>query len=537
MGTEQARRQRQDRGHGRNGEADRDRGVRGDATDRRRRRTRLVAVGVGVSALIAGTGACAKTDSASTAGGKAIQAPAPDAYAGNLYRNPGINAWVTTADDPASAFSADVDTGSYTVGRRYVDDGNRPNPDSVRLEEYVNYFDQGYDAPAAGTTFGLHADGAATPFLPAGSNQRLVRLGVRARDAVAETRKPANLVFVIDVSGSMEGERLGLAQTALRMVVDELSTGDSVGIVTFANEATLVLPATPASDRRTILSAIDSLVVQGGTNAEAGLKLGYQEAQRARIPDGINRVILASDGMANVGTTGPDTLAAQVRTSAQKGVQLVTLGVGMGGYNDVLMEQLADKGDGFYAYIDDEDEAARLLRTKLLSTIEPVALDANIGVVWDTALVLRYRLLGFENRVIPDSQVNAPAMDGGDVNAGHTVTALYHVELAPGVEVDPDAQLGMFGIRWVDPTTKAVDGLVHPVRAGDLAASWEAASPRLRLDATVAQYAEVLRNSPYVTGATIADVARVAGSLPRELPDDLDVAEFADLTRRASGTA
>jgi len=494
---------------------------------------------VGVCLLISSCGhggSRVVSDHNSTTGGGPKPSVPRDAYTGNQYRNPGVNAFVESSVDPMSAFAADVDTGSYTVARKYVADGNRPHPDSVRVEEYVNYFDQGYAAPATGT-FALHADGAPSPFVQDAVHNRVVRLGVRAKDVTDTTRRNASLTFVVDTSGSMEqGGRLELVKQSLRMLVDELGTGDRVAIVAFGDNSTVVLASTPASDRRAILDGIDRLRIGGSTNAEAGLRTGYTTAQTGYMPGGTNRVILASDGVANVGTTGADALASQVRAAAAKGIQLVTLGVGMGNYNDVLMEQLADKGDGFYAYIDSLGEAQRLFRERLMTTIEPVALDANIGVVWDKDKVVRYRLLGFENRSIPDMQVNAPAVDGGEVNAGHTVTALYEISLAPGAVLAPDQQIGMFGIRWVDPQTKALDGLMHPVTAGDLAPSWEAASPRLRLDATVAQYADVLRNNPYASRFTLTDVARISDGLPRELPQDPDVAEFADLVRRASGS-
>ncbi len=499
-----------------------------------------VAIGIGAVLLISscshGGSRVASDQNNPAGGGVKSQSAERDPYSGNQYRNPGVNAFVESSVDPMSAFSADVDTGSYTVARKYVTDGYRPHPDSVRVEEYVNYFDQGYPAPTSGT-FTLHADGAPSPFVQDPRHNRVVRLGVRAKDVTETDRRNASLTFVVDTSGSMEqGGRLELVKQSLRMLVDEMGTGDRVAIVAFGDNSSVVVPSTPASDRRTILAGIDQLRIGGSTNAEAGLRSGYAEAQNGFLAGGTNRVILASDGVANVGTTGPDALASQVRTAAGKGVQLVTIGVGMGNYNDVLMEQLADKGDGFYAYIDTVDEAQRLFRERLMSTIEPVALDANIGVVWDKEKVVRYRLLGFENRSIPDMAVNAPAVDGGEINAGHTVTALYEISLAPGVELAPDTQIGIFGIRWIDPQTKVLDGLMHPVIAGDLAPSWESASPRLRLDATVAQYADVLRNNPYASRFTLTDVARISDGLPRELPQDPDVAEFADLVRRAAGS-
>ena len=273
------------------------------------------------------------------------EAPAPTPYDGVTFEDPGTNPFVDPDEDRESTFGLDVDTASYTVARRFLSDGNLPDPASVRVEEYVNFFDQGYGTPD-GEAFAIYADGGPSPFIPSG--EMLLRVGIQARDTDERSRPDASLTFVIDVSGSMAREdRLELVKRSLELLVEGLGRGDTVAIVVYGSDARVVLGPTPARDGGRILDAIARLQPEGATNAEAGLRLGYEVARESFREGGINRVVLASDGVANVGATDPGTILERIREDAEAGIQLVSVGFGMGNFNDALLEQLADDGDGF----------------------------------------------------------------------------------------------------------------------------------------------------------------------------------------------
>ena len=311
--------------------------------------------------------------------------PRATPYDGVTYQDHGVNPFVDPREDRVSTFALDVDTASYAIAQRYVEDGNRPDPASVRVEEWVNAFDQGYRAPGD-DAFAISVDGGPTPFT--GPDEVLVRIGLQAREVRERQRQDASLTFVIDTSGSMEREgRLELVKDALRILVDELGPDDRVAVVTFGNDARLVLESTPADDRRAILRAIDRLQPDGSTNLEAGLRLGYEQARRSMTENGIDRVVVASDGVANVGLTDADGILRGIRDDAANGIELVSVGVGMGNYNDALLEQLADQGDGFYAYVNGIDDAKTLFRDRLTSTLQTVALDAKAQVEFDPRAV------------------------------------------------------------------------------------------------------------------------------------------------------
>ncbi|MGD2101543.1 MAG: von Willebrand factor type A domain-containing protein, partial [Acidimicrobiia bacterium] len=284
--------------------------------------------------------------------------PDEEPYDSVYFDNPGVNPFLDADDDRVSTFALDVDTGSYTVGRRFVRDGNLPDRDSVRVEEYVNYFDQDYPTPPPGDGLGLTIDGGRTPFTQNRRNQ-VVRIGVQAGNAGWEGRDAANLVFVVDTSGSMErGDRLELVKDSLALLASSLHTGDTVAIVEYGSSARVVMYPTAVDEENEILRAIDSLTPRGRTNAAEGLQIGYRLANEAFRKGGINRVILCSDGVANMGrATDAEGILELISDDSARGIELVTVGFGMGNYNDVLMEQLADQGDGFYAYVDTIDEA------------------------------------------------------------------------------------------------------------------------------------------------------------------------------------
>jgi Ca-activated chloride channel family protein len=446
------------------------------------------------------------------------------------FADHGTNPVVEAASDSLSTFAIDVDTGSYTLARAFLRDGYIPDPVGVRTEEFVNYFDQEYEPPDDGLA--VHVDGTAVPFLGA-AGTRVVRVGLQSAVVEDAARSDAVLTFVIDVSGSMaQGGRLETVKSALRTMVGELRPSDEVGIVVYSDDTRQVLPHTPVADIDGIVEAIDSLRTEGSTNAEAGLLLGYERARASFREGAVNRVVLASDGVANVGETGPDKILAKVRDAAGKGIDLVTVGVGVGNYNDVLMEQLANDGDGFYAYVDGPREAERLFVHDLTSTLQVAARDAKVQVEFDPAQVTTYRLLGYENRDVADDAFRDDAVDGGEVGAGHSVTALYEIVLAEGA--GSDAPIATATVRYQDPVTGEAIERTAQLEGRDIAAQLSDADPRLHLDVLVAAYAEALRGGPWNAALSLEGVARNAGVLDGVLGDDPDVVEFAELARHAA---
>ena len=452
---------------------------------------------------------------------------------GMFFEDYGVNPFVDTYEDHLSTFALDVDTASYSVARRYVNDGNVPPADAIRVEEFVNYFDPGYPTPPD-VAFGIYADGAPSPFNTDGAHQDgsyILRFGIQGYEVPEYARKSASLTFVIDVSGSMDREnRLWLVKQSLQMLVDRLRPDDTVSIVVYGSEARVVLYPTSGEDRATILDAIYSLRPEGSTNAEAGLRLGYQMAWNAFRENAINRVILCSDGVANVGETGPDAILSEIRGYVETGITLTSVGFGMGNFSDVMMETLADNGNGNYAYVDDIDEAQKLFVEDLTSTLQVIALDAKIQVDFNPDVVAYYRLIGYENRDVADQDFRNDAVDAGEIGAGHSATALYAVMFRPNT----DGRIATVQLRWEDPDTHQVTEINGNFNTWDLAASFEQADPRYQLAVVVAQYAEVLRNSPWAAGTYSSSLVDHAYRLSSLLWDDPDVVEFASLVSRAS---
>ncbi len=458
------------------------------------------------------------------------EAPPPTPYDGVTYEDPGTNPFVDPDDDRESTFGLDVDTASYTVARRYIDDGNLPDPASVRVEEFVNYFDQDY-APPDEEAFAIHADGGPSPFIA--SDEVLLRVGIQARDVDDETRPDASLTFVIDVSGSMaRQDRLELVKQSLGLLVDQLGRDDTVAIVVYGSDARVVLGPTSARDDERILAAIGQLQPEDSTNAEAGLRLGYQVAREGFREGGINRVVLASDGVANVGATDPEAILERIRDDAEAGIQLVSVGFGMGNFNDALLEQLADEGDGFYAYVDTIDEARRLFVEDLTGTLHTVALDARVQVEFHPELVEAYRLVGFENRAIDDGDFRDDDVEAGAIGAGHSVTALYALRLSG--EGGFDERIGTVSLRWDDPVSTRAMELARDIRLADLASSFERTAPTFQLDALVAATAERFRRSPWGEAYDLSDVLEVADEVAANLPQTDEVHAFLELLEVAA---
>ncbi len=456
-----------------------------------------------------------------TTGGDAE--PNDEPYGDNFFESAGTNPFIDTEEDRRSTFGLDVDTASYTVARRYLADGNLPKPDSVRVEEFLNFFDYGDEPPAQGD-FAIRAEGAPTPFAP--GNHRVLRFNIRGRQIRPEERKPAVLTFVVDVSGSMDMQnRIGLVKESLVLLLGQLRPADKVGLVIYGSEARTVLE--PTHDLKRVEAAVKGLRIDGSTNAEAGLIMAYDLANRFFRPEANNRLILCSDGVANVGNTGPKSILERIGKEARKGIELTTLGFGMGNLNDHLMEQLADQGDGRYAYLDTLDEARRVLVEEVEGTLETIAKDARVQVVFNPEVVERWRLLGYENRDIDDDKFRDDTVDAGEIGAGHSVTALYEIKLKAGAQGHkPVANLHL---RWRSEAAGKVREEEELLRLSQFAPSWDKATPGLRLASVVAELAEILRGSYWARGSSLADLFQRAQKVSGQLAGTRRAADVAEL--------
>ncbi|GIJ69031.1 vWA domain-containing protein [Virgisporangium ochraceum] len=462
---------------------------------------------------------CGATD-----GGSADSAPLPGA------QDQAAGGAASTAEDPRSTFAVDIDTASYTYARRKILSGQLPLASDVRPEEFVNAFDQDYAEPD-GDGFAVHSDGARLPEAHTHTGDvRLMRVGLQTRSD--EARADATLTFVIDVSGSMaETGRLDLVQDALHTLIDQLRPTDAVAIVTFSSGARVVQPMTRVSDRAPLHAAVTSLKTEASTNLAAGLTLGYDTA-RAGFREGTsNRVIVLSDGLANTGSTSADQILAQVKEQAAKRIALLGVGVGSS-YGDTLMESLADGGDGFVVYVSDPQQARDVFVRRLPANLTVRALDAKVQVVFDPKTVTSYRLIGYENRAVADNQFRDDSVDGGEVGPGHSVTALYEVRLAAGV--DGGAQAARVDVRWLNPSDRRPSEAYRTVRVSDLNGAFATAAPRFAVTYSAAYLAETLRGtSAQGYQVNLADLERIARSAG-ERTGDPAVADLATVIARAN---
>lgn len=452
------------------------------------------------------------------------------------------------AEHPVSTFSVDVDTGSYSNLRRMLRNGQLPPADAVRIEELVNYFDYAYAAPRdASTPFSLSVEMAPTPW---NGKTHLLHIGIQGWKPQVPVRG-SNLVFLVDVSGSMnDPDKLPLVKTALKLLTQELTAADRVSLVVYAGASGVVLEPTPGDQKATILAALERLAAGGSTNGGAGIELAYAMARQGWIEGGVNRVLLSTDGDFNVGTTSFQTLIDLVETRRKSGVALTTLGFGSGNYNDHLMEQLADAGDGNHAYIDSAQEAYKVLVRQREATLQTIARDVKIQLEFNPAVVSEYRLLGYENRTLQREDFANDAVDAGDIGAGHTVTALYEVTLAgsggeriqplrygqPTAVADGSAELAHLRLRYKQPQdgmTAASKLIERPLLRRDVRDDLAGASPQLRLSAAVAAFGQLLRGGVYTGGFDYTAVE----SLARSAGEDSfgERAEFRQLVRLAQG--
>ncbi len=446
-----------------------------------------------------------------------------------FFKNYGVNPFIDTEDDHLSTFAIDVDTGSYTVAREYLHDGHLPPNDAIRVEEFVNYFKYDYPAPQE-DDFALYAEAAPWQFGTGRQNSYLLRLALKGRQVSDENRKPAILTFVIDVSGSMSREdRLSLVKKSLRILTENLRPDDKIGIAIYGSRGQKVMGYKGLDEKDEILTAIEQLTSGGSTYAEEGIRIGYEMAEKAFKKGCINRVILCSDGVANVGQTGADNILKVIKEKADKGITLSAIGFGMGNYNDVLMEQLGDRGNGHYAYIDTIAEAKRIFEDNLTGTLEVIARDVKVQVDFNSDVVRSYRLIGYENRDVPDDKFRDDKYDGGEVGAGHSATALYEVKLWP----DKKGKIATTYVRYKDAEGDAVTEFKSSIGTKQLNRDFDGSSKQFRLAATAAEFAEILRHSYWAKGATLESVLKQAQDLPKEFKGNADVIELVDLISKA----
>lgn len=436
-------------------------------------------------------------------------------------------------EQPVSTFSIDVDTAAYANVRRMLQAGHLPPRDAVRVEEMINYFGYDYPLPDAGAApFSVHVEQATTPW---NANTRLVQIGIKGYEPKAEEIPPANLVFLIDVSGSMApANRLPMMIQAMKMLVRELGPEDRVAIVVYASATGLVLESTPGNQKAKINAALDQLQAAGATNGGAGIQQAYAQAEQAYIEGGINRVILVTDGDFNVGTVSFQALVELAQSRRESGIALTTLGVGSGNYNDHLMEQLAAGSNGNYHYIDTLSEARKVLVDERQATLMTIAHDVKIQVEFNPAVVAEYRLIGYENRLLAREDFNNDQVDAGDIGAGHTVTALYEVALvgSGGERVDPlrygsdepriqpahDGELGFLRLRYKQPGSDRSDLIETPIAAMSGRELPGTASERLGFAAAVAAFGQHLRGGEQLEGFSLDQIHTLASQSRGEDP-------------------
>jgi len=449
------------------------------------------------------------------------------------------------AHEPVSTFSIDVDTGAYANVRRFLNQGQLPPHGAVRVEELINYFPYTYALPTPFDgklpPFGVTTEMAPSPW---NANSKLIRIGIKASDTAVEKLPPANLVFLVDVSGSMNSpERLPLLKNTLKLLVEQLRPQDKVSLVTYADGTQVVLEPTPGSEKAKISAAIDRLKPGGSTAGASGIALAYQMAQQGFIAKGINRILLATDGDFNVGITDFEQLKQMVAEKRKSGITLTTLGYGVGNYNERLMEQLANVGNGNYSYIDSLREARKVMVEELSATLSVVAYDVKLQVEFNPEKVSEYRLIGYENRTLKREDFSNDKVDAGEIGSGHTVTALYEIVLkgekgwneplryqqAPAIQENTRSEeLAMLRVRYKESAEGQSKLMEFPLKASQMKPSLQEASEDFRFTAAVAAYGQILKDSKYTGNFTLAEVAELAHAAKGE--DRLGLrAEFVQL--------
>ncbi|MGQ0542604.1 MAG: vWA domain-containing protein [Blastocatellia bacterium] len=468
-----------------------------------------------------------------------------DVAKGDRYAEINENPFLESSRAPLSTFSIDVDTASYSNVRRYLKDGQLPPKDAVRIEELINYFEYDYPQPIGDVPFSVSTETAVCPW---NTKHKIVQIGLQGKKIALDNTPPSNLVFLLDVSGSMNSpDKLPLLKDGLRMMVNQLKPNDRVAIAVYAGSSGLVLPSTAVSSKGEILAALDKLEAGGSTNGGQGIQLAYTVAANNYIQGGNNRVILATDGDFNVGLTGDGELVSLIEQKRKSGILLSVLGFGTGNLNDSMMEKLAGKGNGNYAYIDSRDEARKALGQQIAGTLYTIAKDVKIQVEFNPAQVAGYRLIGYENRLLANRDFEDDKIDAGEIGAGHSVTALYEVVPA-GQKIDNDgielkyskfeptgtqfaSELMTVKLRYKEP--EGTQSKLLTIGVLNSNRSYEKASENLRFASAVAQLGLLLRDSRYKGSASFGNARSLAQN---SVGNDLQSyrGEFLELIDRAS---
>lgn len=426
------------------------------------------------------------------------------------------------AETPVSTFSIDVDTGSYSNVRRLLNSGGLPSTDAVRVEELINYFPYDYALPKDGRPFAVHTELAPAPW---NKDRVLLRIGIKGQDVAKEALPPANLVFLVDVSGSMGSpDKLPLLKSSLKLLVNELREQDRVSLVTYASGTRVVLPSTSGAEKAQIVAAIDNLRAGGSTAGASGLQLAYNAAQQGFITNGINRILLATDGDFNVGVANTRELKNMIEEKRKSGISLSTLGFGTGNYNEEMMEQIADVGNGAYSYIDNLMEGHKVLVNEMTSTLAIIASDVKVQIEFNPSVVKEYRQIGYENRQLAREDFNNDKVDAGDIGAGHTVTALYELTLngakgsidplryGPKIESDAKGlatELAHLRLRYKQSGEASSHLIEIPLMRAAIKPMVQA-SADFRFATAVAAYGQLLRGGKYMGDWRYADVRSLA---------------------------
>jgi len=455
------------------------------------------------------------------------------------------NKFLSVMQQPLSTFSIDVDRASYTNVRRFIESGSLPPKGAVRIEEMINYFDYNYQPPTNEEPFAVYTEIASCPW---NAKHKLVQIGLQGKKISTDSLPKSNLVFLVDVSGSMaEPNKLPLVQQSLNLLTDQLREDDNVAIVVYAGSAGLVLPSTPGSEKKKIKEAIDALNADGSTAGGEGIKLAYKIAEENKKPRGNNRVVLATDGDFNVGASSDDELVELIEKERQRGIFLSVLGFGMGNYKDNKMQQLADKGNGNHNYIDNLNEAKKVLVNEFGGTIFTIAKDVKLQIEFNPSLVNVYRLIGYENRMLANEDFNDDKKDAGELGAGHTVTALYEI-IPAGIndtligkvddlkyqrkkEVSYNGnELMNIKLRYKEPESETSKLIIYPV--ADINRTWEQASGNFKLSAAVAEFGLLLRGSSYKQNSSFEQTLEIANDAAQH--DDHGYrSEFLKLIKKA----
>jgi len=454
---------------------------------------------------------------------KMILSSPPQQRNAETYKEIKENSFVAVAQQPVTTFSADVDRAAYANVRRIIGYGQIPPKDAVRIEEMVNYFDYDYPAPEEGSASPLRVSPELAP-APWNPNHLLLRIGLQAKKIDLAKAPPSNIVFLIDVSGSMDEEnKLPLLKSSFKMLLGQLRPDDKIAIVTYANGTKVVLPSTSVKDKEKIIKVLDNLYASGGTSGGKGIQLAYEQAQKSFIKNGNNRIILATDGDFNIGINNTTDLEKFIEKQRESGIYMSVLGFGIGNYRDDMAETIADKGNGNYAYIDNITEAKKVLVNELSGTLFAVAKDVKLQLEFNPKYVKEYKLIGYENRMLANEDFTNDKKDAGEIGAGHTVTALYELVPSDGKvaqslryqsqelnEKGKGNELGFLKIRYKDPKVKDAKSveITEPLVFNKKAL--KETSTDYRFAASVAEFGILLRDNSNKANATYDQVIELA---------------------------